>query len=122
MQQFYILNESSDKAVAGDVNLFSTMKHLIMYVEAIDVRNDEYSCFSSEGHQVVLSAESDYGPVSATIASRPGHRDEALSILRAYLHWLASNGKINAELARIERGSLVELAQMIPRSFVAGSR
>jgi hypothetical protein len=98
------------------------MELLITYVEAIDVRNDEYSCLSSEGHQIVLSAESDDGPVTATAETSPRHEAEAASILRSYLHWLASNGKINAELARIERGSLVELAQMIPRSFVAGSR
>lgn len=122
MQHFYILNESSDKTVAGDVNLFSTMELLITYVEAIDVRNNEYACLSSEGHEIVLSAESDYGPVTATAETLPRHEAEAASILRSHLHWLARNGEINADLARIERGSLVELAQMIPRSFVAGSK
>jgi len=118
MQRFYILNESSDKNSAGDVNLFSAMEHLITAVEAIDVRNDEYSCFTSEGHQVVLSAKSDYSPVSATIETRPGHKDEAASILRSHLRRLASNGSLNVELARIERGSLAELSELVPRSFM----
>jgi hypothetical protein len=118
MQHFYILNESPDKTVAGDVNLFSTMEHLITYVEAIDVRNDEYSCFTSEGRQVPLSAENDYGPVSAIVEPLPGHKDEATSILRSHLHRLASNGNLNVELARIERGSLAELSELVPRSFM----
>ncbi|MBK1869948.1 hypothetical protein [Taklimakanibacter albus] len=120
MQHFFILNESFDKSVAGDVNLFSTAERLIIAVEAIDVRNDEYSCFTSEGCQVTLSAENDYGPVSATVETQPRHMNEAASILRSYLCWLASNGKIDADLASIERGSLVELVGLVPRSFVDG--
>lgn len=118
MQHFFILNESSDKRVAGDVNLFSTLEHLTTAVEAIDVRNDEYSCFTSEGRQVVLSAENDYGPVSATVEAQPRHMNEAASILRSHLHRLASNGNLNVELARIERGSLAELSELVPRSFM----
>lgn len=118
MQHFYILNESSDKNVAGDVNLVSTLERLTLAAEAIDVRNDEYFCFTSEGHQVTLRAESDYGPISATVELQPRHKDEAASILRSYLRWLARSGKINADLASIERGSLAELVELVPRSFV----
>jgi hypothetical protein len=108
-RQFCILNQSSSKSVSGDVTLFSTIDGLTRSVEAIDVRNGEYSCFTSEGREVVLSAASDYGLVSATAESSPQHEEEAKLVLRGYLMQLAESGSFDIGSGVLEEASLTDL-------------
>ena len=48
--------------------LFGTLDELLGYVEAVDVWNHEFTVFDATGKEVVLVAESDIGPVSASIS------------------------------------------------------
>jgi hypothetical protein len=53
--------------------IFGSVADLMGYVEPIDVRNGEFTVFDADGQEVILTAESDDGPVSATrgTMSRP---------------------------------------------------
>jgi hypothetical protein len=52
MKKIYILNEH------GDVNIFKSEKDMIDYVEPIDVENEEYEVFDSEGLKYRLYTKS----------------------------------------------------------------
>ena len=56
--------------------IFGSLRALLDYVEAIDVRNDEYTVFDGRARRVRLAADSDDGPVTAELVSPVGDRDE----------------------------------------------
>lgn len=118
MQHFFILNESTDKSVAGDVNFFSSVESLIGSIEAIDVKNGEYFCFTSDGREVTLRAMNTDSPITVTTEAQPRHRIELESVLRAYLLWLVKNGKIKGDINYIETANLTNLVDSVPRSLI----
>lgn len=118
MRLFFVLNESSDMTAAGDVILFDTLKKLLSYVEAIDVRNGEYFCFVSDGRKVSLSATHDYDAVLATIETSPHHVADVEAIFRQHLTLLAKQGVVHLDTDAIESGSLAEMTELIPPSLL----
>ena len=62
-------------------NIFGSVQALLEWVEAIDVRNDEYTVFDGDARRVRLAAEADDGPVTAELASAVGDRDELRALL-----------------------------------------
>lgn len=69
-------------------HILGSMQELLDYVEAIDVWNGEFTVFDAEGQEVVLAAESDVGPVTATIGSKR-KPEELRAILADYLRPVA---------------------------------
>jgi hypothetical protein len=56
--------------------MFASMQALLDYVEAIDVRNDEYIVFDGHARRVQVAADSDDGPVTAAVLVTNGDSDE----------------------------------------------
>lgn len=50
----------------NDVNVFASVRGLLGYVEASDVRDGAYEAFDATGRSIVLAAASDRGPVTYT--------------------------------------------------------
>jgi hypothetical protein len=71
MRYFLIQNEPD--GTPGHIDdAFDTLKTLVDYVEAIDVRNGEYTVLDEAGGVVTLTAAGDYSRVEATqVASTP---------------------------------------------------
>jgi hypothetical protein len=55
--------------------IFGSLRALLDHVEAIDVRNDEFTVFDRHARRVQLAADSDDGPVTAELVSPVGDGD-----------------------------------------------
>ena len=77
-----ILNESQSMAVPGDVMLFTSFESAVSYLEPIDVENEEYFAFDSEGRLLALSINDSTGRIEvASRESKPGHVLELRAVL-----------------------------------------
>jgi len=65
----------------GDMQIFSSFRSLLEKVEAIDVRNNEYFAYTSEGRRILLRAASDYAAVEGEIEANPNHIDDVRQLL-----------------------------------------
>ena len=119
MSILYLLNESNEPAVPGDLGIFRRLKALTTYTEPIDVRNGEFFAFISDGRRITLSAETDLSPVEAEVEETPTHINEVDSLLRTYLLHCAEDGRfgIDAQAVR-DAQSLSGLTNLVPESFV----
>ena len=119
MEPLYILNESDQPDQPGDVNIFRNIDSLLGYVEAIDVRNNEYLTFTTDGRKITLSAEEDYAPVSADIEEKPQQQDVVMRLLHAYLLRVAEDGHFGIdEKAATDAKTLDDLAELIPEKLI----
>ena len=115
----FILNESSEPSHHGDVSIFRSLDSLLNNIEAIDVRNNEYYGFTSDGRKISLSAEHNYAPVSATIEKSPLYQDTVKALLHSYLLWLADHGRFCVARKAVEdAASLEDLVELIPEDVV----
>jgi hypothetical protein len=55
--------------------MFASIQALLDWVEAIDVRNDEFTVFDGRGRHIQLAADSDEAPVTSTVVAT-GDPDE----------------------------------------------
>lgn len=119
MPNLYLLNESSDPFVPGDLEIYRRLEDSVISTEAIDVRNGEYFAFVSDGRKIMLSADSDDAPVVAEIEKRPTHREEVESLLRRYLEWCCYDGRFGVDREAVEKAQgLAELIALIPETLI----
>jgi hypothetical protein len=85
MQLLYILNESRICEKMGDMSIFSSLDKLLLAVEAIDVINQEYHAFLSDGRRINLSAHSRYSTVVATIETKNNSTHILVSLVKQFL-------------------------------------
>lgn len=115
----YLLNESKDPAVPGDLEIYRQLEDLVISTEAIDVRNGEYFAFVSDGRKIVLSADSVDSPVVAEIEDEPTHCKEVESLLRGYLEWCCDDGRFGVSRVAVDNAQgLAELTALIPETLV----
>jgi hypothetical protein len=115
----YILNESSLVDVAGDVDIYPTLERLVLQLEAIDVRNQEYFAYTSDGRLITLSADDDYAPVNATIEPTKSHRAAVKKVLRDYLLYFAKDGRFGIDEDAVRAANRLEtLVALIPSKLV----
>lgn len=123
MPKLYLLNESSDPAALGDVDIYRNLEDLVISTEAIDVRNGEYFAFVSDGRKIVLSADSDDAPVVAELEDHPTDRKEVASLLRGYLEWCCDDGRFGVDRQAVETAQgLAELTALIPEALITEYR
>ena len=119
MPILFLLNESTDPDIPGDMTIFRDQEHLILQVEAIDVRNNEYFAFTSDGRKLSLYAESDYAPVQAEIEADPVHAKEVMLLLKRYLMFCAEDGRFNVDREAVESArDLSQLTVLIPEVLI----
>jgi hypothetical protein len=116
----YILNESKSIDGLGPLDIFSTLELLIEHIEAIDVRNDEYFAFTSEGNRIFLSASSDYSPIKYTLDELSKNKSDLKKLLVDFLNDRALDPRFNLNLADVKLASysLRSLVKLIPETFV----
>ena len=75
----------------GDLLIFGSLEKAESYLEAIDVRNDEYVVYDSEGRLLRAAADSDFGPVRiAEAENAPTHQEQLRRALISYLRAVSS--------------------------------
>ncbi len=114
--EYFILNESNSPFQPGDVRFFHSLESLLVNVEAIDVRNREYFAFTSKGHKLLLSAETDYAPVKATVEDGASAVADLNELLFRYLTFARKNGVLKIESSKIElaKNNLLKLVRLVP--------
>ena len=98
-----ILNEN------GDVSLFATLEDAARYMEPIDVRNNEYVAYDSEGYRLKLVPAAKNVMITGRIEDKPS--PEALSRLLSSFWERAANDKVP------KTGSLQELVTACAQRF-----
>jgi hypothetical protein len=80
----------------GDVLIFDSIEKAERYIEPIDVTNNEYIAYDSEGRLLRLVEQSRYRVIVEPVESDPSHRGELREILVDFLarigvsqNWLA---------------------------------
>jgi len=79
-----ILNENARMDVGGDVNVFFSVEDAESYVEAIDVENDEYFAFDSQGRLLQFEVSGDFVRLRPA-ENDPSHQDVLRKLLVSLL-------------------------------------
>ncbi len=123
MPNLYLLNESNDPSVPGDLEIYRRLEDLVIATEAIDVRNGEYFAFVSDGRKIVLSADNDKSPVVAELEDHPTHRNEVDALLRRYLELCSDDGRFGVDRQAVELAQgLADLTALIPEVLITEYR
>ncbi len=72
----------------GDLSIFETIADVTSYIEPVDVLNNVYVGYDSQGRLLTLKARSDrnYHPIEIELAeTEPSHQAELRTILLAFL-------------------------------------
>jgi hypothetical protein len=125
MDYLVLLNEARAGSRASGTDVFSSVEALVNYVEAIDVSNGEYRCFTSEGEAVVLSLsphpkdpkDVELAQVRATLVPTPEQLGDYQSILYDYLTQLSSRNQLRLQSNISAQTELKTLASLVPRKF-----
>jgi hypothetical protein len=72
--------------------IFGSLDDLLGYVEAIDVRNDEYRVYDARGQELVLTAESDAAAVRAATSPEDPDPDRLRAQLAEAVRYLGQGG------------------------------
>jgi len=75
-----ILNENARMDVGGDVNVFLSVEDAEGYVETIDVENDEYFAFDSQGRLLEFEVSGDIVRLRPA-ENDPSHQDVLKKVL-----------------------------------------
>lgn len=119
MKYLYILNESKTLDIPGDVKYYKTLDELISSIEAIDVRNDEFFAFVSDGRRIRLSAVGEYSPVIAKIEKSPEQREPLQKLLFRDLVRMSKHPNFDMDLAVLKAAeTLDDLVKLIPINLV----
>jgi hypothetical protein len=113
----YLLNETRDEDIVGDISLFHRINGMLQYVEAVDVRNNEYYAYCSDGRRVLLSVSPNSDEVQVTIEEPKDYINAVTRILKVQLKRLAKAPKFSAyvsESAVDASNDAEELVKMVP--------
>jgi hypothetical protein len=127
MDYLVFLNEVKAGSSAGGTDVFSSVDALAHNVEAIDIANGEYRCFTSEGEAVVFDLvpnpkypkDIELARVSATLVPAPEQQEVYQSILYDYLTQLSANNLLRLQPDISAQTELKTLASFVPRKFVS---
>jgi hypothetical protein len=116
----YILNESKELDVRGDLQIFSSIDLLVLQIEAIDVRNCEHFAFTSSGRRIFLEAETDYSPIKYTLDEGADYTSIVTKILVSYLEYIVEAGKFRLDLnvLKASQNDLPGLVALIPDELI----
>lgn len=76
-----ILNESGKIDRAGDVGFYRSIVEVLAQIEAIDVENQEYHAFDSEGRLLALSVDENDVILIEEAEAEPSHQQMLRKIL-----------------------------------------
>lgn len=90
----------------GSVDAFQTVESAERYLEAIDIKNEEYQIYDSEGRLLKGEFSDLWGPVTLrAVEDEPSHQAELIEALRQSLE---HRGEDPNWLAQASLGELVE--------------
>ncbi len=119
MRTLYFLNELRRLDTLGHVDVFANINLMIRGVEAIDVMNNEYSAFSSDGNWIQLRADFEYSPVKYEIENFQGSELLIVKLLSEFLAKIVSRTRHAIEPEKIALASSIgELAELVPELIV----
>jgi len=121
MRKLYLLNASTDPTIPGDLEIYWNLDRLTADAEGIDVRNNEYFAFVSDGHKIELFADSDYAPTTqAEIEGKPTHQKEVAILLKRFLLYCAEDGRFGVDRKAVEEAQhLSQLNELIPDMLIS---
>ena len=119
MGEIFILNESRQADLLGDMQLFDSLDALTNYTEAIDVLAGEYYAFSSKGEPIQLFAEGNDGIVNA-VRQTATEQDivTVRKLLLDYILWWDSNSKLSVEQAMDTDLTIRQLIELLPSTAI----
>lgn len=120
MDEIFVLNDSNDPSVMGDVQLYWSLDGVLDSIEAIDVVAGTIHVYSTRGCRIRLLATHDYGPITTHIQS-PSDDDRKIveALLRQYLTFLENDGRFGVQKSDlIKAGTLLELIELVPKSMI----
>ena len=91
---------------AGDIAFYRSNREVLAQIEAIDVENEEYHAFDSEGRLLALSVDDDGVILIEEAESEPLHQDVLKKILMQHFAHL---GVPEERYRTASLGGLVEL-------------
>ncbi len=103
-----IVNETSDPHRAGDVFVLNSVEEAVGYLEAIDVENNEYIAYDSEGRLLRLGTRDRYVTIEAADAV-PEHQAQLRSILTQAFLRVGDRAAITQDW--VESATLSELVE-----------
>lgn len=101
-----ILNESRKIDVAGDVGFYRSNAEVLAQIEAIDVENQEYHAFDSDGRLLTLSLGENDVILIEEAETEPSHQQMLRTIL---IEHFAHLGVPEERCRAASLGELVEL-------------
>lgn len=81
----YIFNESRCFSSPDNFEIYESLDVLCAQLEGWYVREEDYIVLDSEGRRVLLHADADHLPVSASIEQKPTHCAQLVQLLRAVI-------------------------------------
>jgi hypothetical protein len=120
MNEIFVLNESNEPSVIGDIQIYWSLEKLLDYIEAIDVVAGILHVYSTRGYRIQLFADHEYAPVTTRIQS-PSNDDRKVveGLLRQYLTFLENDGRFGLQKGMLTNSTtLTELMELVPKSTV----
>ena len=120
MPVLYLLNESNKPTVPGDLGIYRNINDVLAYIEPIDVANDEYFLFSTDGRKHALAANLETGEIAIEPEAEPNHVADVETLLRSHLLYFADFDKrFSIDRATVESATTIEeLVSLIPEEFI----
>lgn len=80
----FVLNESKELQRPGGLDVFLSLQSVLNYIEPIDVLNNEFFLFDTDGYRYELSAASEYSDIVARKSSNAVCKDIVRELLIDY--------------------------------------
>ncbi|MEM7621459.1 MAG: hypothetical protein AAF228_13615 [Pseudomonadota bacterium] len=123
MKKFFVLNASSREDVPGDIYIYKYLDKLILGTEPIDVENEEFFAFDTEGRKIdlfVINPPDKLEYVAAKIEENPTHKDVVFRLLKFYLTLISEDGRFGVQQENIDAAKeLEEIVALIPEKLIS---
>ncbi|KZL22525.1 hypothetical protein [Pseudovibrio sp. WM33] len=108
LQTLFVLNESSSMEQAGDLTFFDTLESVLSYVEPIDVANQEYYLFDSNGYFYQFNLNDEHVTVDAE--SKIARANLARSVIGMHMSETSSKHHLKTKITA--DGDLQQLCEL----------
>ncbi|MGH0001348.1 hypothetical protein ACQU0X_14825 [Pseudovibrio ascidiaceicola] len=108
LQTLYVLNESSSIEQAGDLEFYDSLESVINDVEPIDIANNEYSLFDSNGYFYEFNLDGEH--ITVDTENKMARANLALSVIEMHISEVPSKHHLITKITT--DGDLQQLCEL----------